>query len=66
MDLQTAGFISGTVCRSIDDLHVVVYALWNREDDGISFLQCTEAKALWDMVTASGATFRDSHTYWVG
>jgi len=60
------GYVSGTVRRSIDDLHVVVYTVWEREDDGINFLQSGEAKTLWDMLTASGARIRDSHTYWLG
>ena len=60
------GFISATVCRSIDELHVVVYTLWKREEDGINYLQCPEARALWGMLTSSGTNVRDSHTYWVG
>lgn len=60
------GFVCGTVYRSIDELHVIVHTLWDREQDGIDYLQCPEAKALWEMLASSGTVVRNSHTYWVG
>ena len=60
------GFVSGTVYRSIDGLHVILHTLWNREEDGINYRQCPEAKGLWEMLASSGTLVRNSHTYWVG
>ncbi len=60
------GFVSGTVYRSIDGLHVILHTLWNREEDGINYRQCPEAKGLWEMLASSVHLVRNSHTYWVG
>jgi hypothetical protein len=60
------GFVSGAVYSGIDQLHIVVYTVWNREENAINYLQCPEAKGLWVIITSSGATFRESHNYWIG
>jgi hypothetical protein len=49
------GFVSGTVHSSIDQLHVVVYTLWDREDDAMNYMECPEGKGLWDLIMVSGS-----------
>ena len=60
------GFISGAVHKSTDELHIVVYTVWKREEDGINYLQAPEAQELWKIMASSGASYRNSHVYWVG
>jgi hypothetical protein len=60
------GFVSGAVYSSIDALHVITYTQWDRREDGINYLQCPQAKGLWEKLQSLGTLVRDSHTYWIG
>ncbi len=60
------GFLRGAVYASIDQLRIIVYTLWDREDNAINYMDCPEAKGLWDAIMSSGSRFSDSHRYWVG
>lgn len=60
------GFEQGTVYASIDQLHIIVYTLWDREDHAMNYMDAPEAKGLWDEIMSSGSRLRDSHRYRVG
>jgi heme-degrading monooxygenase HmoA len=63
---EQPGFVSGTVYRSIDQLHIVISTLWERERDGLAYTQASEAQKMWAKVRSSSARLRDSHTYRAG
>lgn len=60
------GFVCGTVHTSLDQSHVVLYTVWDREEDSIDYMDCPEAKGLWNIIAASGSRLRGSYKYWVG
>jgi hypothetical protein len=60
------GFVCGAVHTSLDQLHIILYTLWDREDDAIDYMDCPEAKGLWDEILSSGSRLRESDTFWVG
>ena len=60
------GYLFGSVSRGVDDTHLVVSTTWDGARNGIDFLSCSEGKALFAVLTKSGAQGRESFVYYAG